>query len=185
MGKTPVAYQEVEIPQGITVDIEGKKVIVKGPKGELSKDFSHTVVTIEKKDDKVIVKYIFPTRREKAQVGTVAAHIRNMIKGVSEGFIYKMKMVYSHFPFTVKVDGKQVIIENFLGERAPRTAKIVGNDTKVKVKGDDVIIEGIDIEAVGQTAANIQLATKIKDKDPRVFMDGIYVYEKGGKRIVG
>ncbi|MGQ4833172.1 MAG: 50S ribosomal protein L6 [Candidatus Asgardarchaeia archaeon] len=184
MGKTPIAYKEVEIPDGITINIEGKKVTVSGPKGELSKDFSHTVVNLRKSDNKVIVEYLFPTRREKAQVGTVAAHIKNMIKGVSEGFIYKMKMVYSHFPFTVKVEGKNVVIENFLGERAPRVAKIVGN-TKVTVKGDDVIIEGIDIEAVGQTAANIQLATKIKDKDPRVFMDGIYVYEKGGKRLVG
>ncbi|HDM44934.1 MAG TPA: 50S ribosomal protein L6, partial [Candidatus Bathyarchaeota archaeon] len=102
--------------------------------------------------------------------------INNMIKGVTEGFVYKMKIVFSHFPISVRVDGDQVLIENFTGEKSPRRAKIIG-DTKVTVKGDDIIIEGIDINAVSQTAANIQQATKIKNKDPRVFLDGIYVYE--------
>ena len=110
-------------------------------------------------------------------VGTVCAHIRNMIKGVTKGFTYKLKIVYAHFPISVKVEGDKILIENFLGERAPRVAKIVGN-TKVIVKKDDVILQGINIEEVGQTAANIEQATKIKNKDPRKFLDGIYVYEK-------
>jgi len=87
-----------------------------------------------------------------------------------------MVIVYAHFPIKVEVDEarKMVKITNFLGERAPRYAKIVG-DTKVRVEGDRIYIEGISKEDVGQTAANIRQATKIKDKDPRVFMDGIYV----------
>jgi len=90
-----------------------------------------------------------------------------------------MKIVYSHFPINVKVMGDKglVVIENFIGERAPRYAKIYGN-VKVTVQGDDVVIEGIDINEVSQTAANIQSATKIRNKDPRVFLDGIYVYQK-------
>ncbi|NIU39655.1 50S ribosomal protein L6, partial [Candidatus Bathyarchaeota archaeon] len=83
----------------------------------------------------------------------------------------------SHFPISVKVKEKTVVIENFTGERSPRIAKIMG-DTKVTVKGEDVIVQGINIEDVSQTAANIQNATKIKKKDPRVFLDGIYVYER-------
>ena len=110
-------------------------------------------------------------------IGTICAHINNMMKGVSKGFTYKLKIVYAHFPISVKVEGDKILIENFLGERAPRVAKIVGN-TKVFVKGDDVIVQGINIEEVGQTAANIEQATRIKNKDPRKFLDGIYIYEK-------
>ena len=101
----------------------------------------------------------------------------NSIKGVTNGFTYKLKIVYSHFPISVKVKNNIVSIENFTGERSPRIAKIVGNTTVI-VTGDDVITSGISIEAVSQTAANIQKATKIKNKDPRVFLDGIFVYER-------
>jgi len=100
-----------------------------------------------------------------------------MITGVTKGFTYKLKIVFSHFPINVSVKGDRVIIENFTGERNPRKARIRG-EAKVRVKGDDVIVTGIDIEEVAQTAANIEQATNIKNKDPRVFLDGIYVYEK-------
>ncbi len=101
-----------------------------------------------------------------------------MIKGVTEGFVYKMKIVYSHFPIKASVKGNEFIIENFLGEKSARKAKLFGN-VKVTIKGSDVIIEGINREEVGQTAANIEAATKVKDKDVRVFQDGIYIVSKG------
>ena len=185
MVKMAYARTEIPIPENIEITLNGKIVTVKGPKGELRKDFSHSVVNIYKNENKVIIDYYLPRKKERAQVGTIASHIKNMIKGVTEGFVYKMKTVYSHFPFTVKVDNarRMVLIENFLGERSPRKAKIVGR-ANVKVKDDTVILEGINIEEVGQTAANIQRATRIKNKDPRIFMDGIYVYMKGGKELV-
>ena len=88
-----------------------------------------------------------------------------------------MKIVYSHFPITVKVEGKNILIENFQGERAPRIAMIRG-DTKVVAKGDDVIITGPVLTDVSQTAAIIQEKSKVKNKDHRVFLDGIYRYYK-------
>jgi large subunit ribosomal protein L6 len=100
-----------------------------------------------------------------------------MIKGVTEGFEYKMSIVYSHFPMQTKVEGKTVVISNFLGEKKPRIAKIVGGTT-VKVSGNSVVVSGINKEDVGQTTANIEQKTKIKRFDPRVFQDGIYVVEK-------
>ena len=175
--------RELEIPDGVDVEIDGMKVRVKGPKGTLTKDFSHLSISLKKEGRKVIAFAYYPRKREKAQVGTLIAYIRNMVRGVTEGYLYKMKTVYTHFPFNVKVKDGTVYIENFLGERRPREARIFGN-VKVRVEGDDVMVEGIDVEEVGQTAANIQMATKIKDKDPRRFIDGIYVYEKGGKRLV-
>jgi len=172
-----IISRKVEIPEGVKVNIDGKRVEVIGEKGRLVRDFSNSPVSINIEDGQVVV-YTDDTRRKAvAMVGTVCAHIRNMIKGVTKGFTYKLKIVYAHFPISVKVEGDKILIENFLGERAPRVAKIVGN-TKVIVKKDDVILQGINIEEVGQTAANIEQATKIKNKDPRKFLDGIYVYEK-------
>ncbi|HDI07656.1 MAG TPA: 50S ribosomal protein L6 [Candidatus Bathyarchaeota archaeon] len=167
----------VQIPDGVEVQIEGRKVTVKGEKGTLTRDFSHAPVTIEKEGNTIIVKTRWPRKKEAAVVGTIASHIRNMIIGVTKGFTYKLKIVFSHFPITVKVQGKTILIENFTGERGARKAKIVG-DVKVIPKSEDVIVQGINIEHVSQTAANIEQATKIKNKDPRVFLDGIYVYEK-------
>ncbi|NPA97345.1 MAG: 50S ribosomal protein L6 [Crenarchaeota archaeon] len=179
MAKAVVVREEIEIPQGVNVEIDGMRVRVSGPKGSVERDFSHAKgIILRKEDSKVVVEAFFADRRKKALVGTIAGHIQNMITGVTKGWRYKLKIITTHFPATVKVSGNEVIIENFLGEKAPRRAKIVGN-VKVTVKGKDVIVEGVDIEAVGQTAANIELATKVKDKDRRVFVDGIYIYERG------
>ncbi len=174
----PIVVREVEIPEGVKAEIKNGLVVIEGPKGKLERKLYHPKIVIEKIDNKIIVKCEFARRKEKALVGTFAAHIRNMIKGVTEGFVYKMKIVYSHFPMKVSVKGNEVIIENFLGEKHPRKAKIFGN-VKVSVKGDEVIIEGINREEVGQTAANIEHATRVKDKDIRVFQDGIYIVSKG------
>ncbi|BAZ98095.1 MULTISPECIES: 50S ribosomal protein L6 [Methanothermobacter] len=168
--------EEIPIPDGVDVTIDGG-VTVKGPKGELSRKFNHSEISMAVEDDKVVLEVKFPKKKDKAMIGTVRAHISNMITGVTEGFRYRMKIVYAHFPMSVKVAGDKVVIENFLGERHPRTARIVG-DTKVQVKGDEVEITGINKEHVGQTMANIEQATKIKGRDPRVFQDGIYLVSK-------
>jgi len=172
-----IVARKVEIPEGVTVNVDGRKVEVIGEKGRLVRDFSNSSVSIKVEDNQVIVSTDNSHRKAIAMVGTVCSHINNMIKGVTKGFTYKLKIVYAHFPISVKVEGDKILIENFIGERAPRVAKIVG-DVKVIVKGDDVLVQGINIEEVGQTAANIEQATKIKNKDPRKFLDGIYVYEK-------
>jgi large subunit ribosomal protein L6 len=178
MAKTYIAREEIEIPENVKAEINGNVVIVKGPKGEIKRDFTHArKITIKLEDNKIIVEKYFPSKEEKALVGTIAGHIRNLIKGVTEGFKYKMKIVYSHFPINVKVKGNYVYIENFIGEKYPRKAKIIGK-VNINVTGNEIIIEGIDIEEVSQTAANIEHATKIVGKDPRVFLDGIYVYER-------
>lgn len=170
----------VEIPDGVVVEVEGLKVKVKGPLGELQKDFSHTMgqVVIRNEGNRVVVEVVGKPRRNKlALVGTIAAHIRNMVTGVSKGFTYRLKIVYAHFPISIKVKDNYVVIENFIGERSPRYAKIVGN-TKVEIKQDDIVVRGIDIEEVGQTAANIENATRVTYRDPRIFLDGIFIYNR-------
>ncbi len=178
MAKDVYIKEEVDIPENVSIEIDGMKVKVRGPKGELERDFSHIKnVVLSVSDGKVIIEAFFANKRVRAAVGTVASHIRNMITGVTKGFRYKLKIVYSHFPISVEVKDGYVYINNFLGEKAPRVAKIM-EGVSVKVKGSDVIVEGIDIEKVGQTAANIELACKIQDLDRRVFLDGIYIYER-------
>jgi large subunit ribosomal protein L6 len=175
--------KELVIPKDVNIELSGNKVKVKGPKGELEKEFElREDIKIEKVEDKIVVSSESERRKIKALVGTVTAHIRNMIIGVTKGFTYKLKIVYSHFPINVKVEGDRVIIQNFLGERTPRIAKIVGN-TEVKATKEEVTVTGINIEDAGQTAANIEQATRIVGFDRKVFTDGIFIIEKPKKRI--
>ena len=138
----------------------------------------HPKIKIEVKGNEVELTTEFPRKTENALLGTFRSHINNMVLGASKGFQYDMKIVYNHFPLKVTVKDKIFIIDNFLGEKFPRKAKILG-DTKVVNKGDEVTITGPNKEDVGQTAANIETATKIKGYDPRVFQDGIYITGKG------
>jgi len=171
------ASKSIEIPEGVDVKVEERVVKVKGEKGELTRDFSQAPIFIHLDGKAITVRANWPRKKEAALVGTVCSHIQNMITGVTKGFTYKLKIVFSHFPISVKVREKTVAIENFTGERSPRISKIMG-DTKVKVKDEDIVVQGTDIEDVSQTAVNIQNATKVKRKDPRVFLDGIYIYER-------
>lgn len=167
----------VSIPPNVTVSYENNILRVKGPKGELTRNFYYPGIEISVGENEVDVDTMSLKRQYKSMVGTYASHISNMITGVTNGFEYKMAIVYSHFPMQTKVDGKRFVISNFLGEKTERVAKIVG-DTNVKISGNTVTVSGINKEEVGQTTANIEQRCKIKRFDPRVFQDGIYVVEK-------
>ncbi|MEM5853286.1 MAG: 50S ribosomal protein L6 [Candidatus Aenigmatarchaeota archaeon] len=168
---------EIKIPEDVKVEVDGKKVKVSGEKGELERSFEEKGISIIMENKKIVISAESDKKKFRALVGTIAAHIKNMFKGVSKGFTYKLKVVYSHFPVSVKVEGDKVLIQNFLGERVPRVAKIVGK-TQVKVEGQEITVSGINVEEVGQTAANIEQACRIIGYDRRRFMDGIYIVER-------
>jgi large subunit ribosomal protein L6 len=168
----------VAIPEDVKVTYKNNTLAVTGPKGMLSRTFSHPRISMKVKKDKVTLETIMPKRKDNALVGTWEAHIANMVKGVTHGFRFTMKVVYSHFPVKTILKDKEFVIENFLGESHPRTAKILG-DTNVEIKGDTISLSGINLEHVSQSSANIELATKITNYDPRVFQDGIYLIDKG------
>jgi len=170
----------IAIPGGVSVSMDGTVMKVKGPKGELSRNFAHPRVKVAIGEGKVSVSCEYPRIKDKAMVGTLHAHVRNMFRGVTEGYSYHMKVVFSHFPMKVAVKGGRVEINNYMGGHAPRYADILGGCT-VKVNGADVTIEGIDIEACGQTAANIEKATSRGGFDKRTFQDGIYIVHKSHK----
>ncbi|MCA1813578.1 MAG: 50S ribosomal protein L6 [Halobacteriales archaeon] len=173
------ARESVKVPGGVSVTLAQGTVKVKGPKGELQRSFAHPRVQVLQEDGGVVVRCEMARRKDKALVGTYAAHVRNMVRGVQEEWEYKLKIVYSHFPIKAKVSGDTFIIENFLGERNQRKAPIAAG-VKVKLDGDVVLVTGTDLEQVGQTAATIEQATRIRDRDPRVFQDGIYITQKPG-----
>jgi large subunit ribosomal protein L6 len=166
------------IPEGVTINVDGFKVDVKGKAGELNRDFYSQLffkkIKITKEDTQVVVSTESEKRKVKSAVGTIASHIRNMVTGVQEGFTCQLKIAYVHFPMTAKVNGSIVLINNFLGEKNPRKANIL-DGCKVEVKKDIVFVTGINKELVMQTAANIENATRITSRDRRVYQDGIFI----------
>ncbi|MBY8992290.1 MAG: 50S ribosomal protein L6 [Candidatus Lokiarchaeota archaeon] len=181
MVKIAFFKEELEIPKGVKLSLEGGHHIrVKGPEGDITKDFSHIRgIKVAIEGNKVIFSTNFPKSGTLALVKTIMSIINNLIIGVQNNYKYISKIAYSHFPCSVRVDekNKTLLVENFLGERAPRKAKIP-NNVKVEVEGDDVYFIGPDKEALGQSAANVKRACRIRKKDPRVFQDGVYLYRK-------
>ena len=169
--------EEIKIPEGIQVKLDGKLIEVSGPKGKLARTFDIQGIELRQGPNSVIAEATLQRRKQRSALGTIRSHLQNMFKGVKDGFKYKLKVVYAHFPITIKVEGKRVLIQNFLGEKSPRVADIVGG-VSVKVEGDEIIVEGMSKEEVGQTAANIEQATTIRYRDPRTFQDGAYIVSR-------
>ena len=148
-----------------------------GQKGELERKLSARNIHITLENKQITITSKKPSKREKTMANTFRAHIKNMIQGVKQGYTYKLKICSGHFPMTVSVEGTEVVIKNFMGEKVPRRANILP-EVKVNIEGEEIVIESPNKEAAGQTAGNIELATKITNKDRRVFQDGIYITEK-------
>ena len=168
----------LEIPEGISVTLEDRTIVVQGKLGTVKKDFTKLPAFLTIENSTIKIQPYGTRRKDFAISKTATSIIRNMIKGVQNGYKYKMKVVFAHFPITVKVKDGKVYVENFFGERKARISKIVGGSTKVAIEGDDIVISGPHLEDVSQTAANIELSTRVKNKDQRVFLDGIYVYSR-------
>ncbi len=169
---------EVEAPASVKITKEGNVISVKGKLGTVKKDFTKLAATIKVEGNKITVKPYGKRKADLALTNTARSILQSMIKGVEKGYTYKLKIIFAHFPISVKVKGKEVQVENFFGERSPRVSKILGDTTKVTLAGEDLVVHGPSLEDVSQTAANIELSTKIKDKDQRVFLDGLYVYSR-------
>ena len=168
----------VEIPEGVSATIDGDMITITGPKGSLSREFASARHDVFQEGGALLVRIDLPRRKERALAGTWNAHLNNMVKGVTDGFTYKLKALYSHFPMTLAVKGNEFVVNNYFGERVPRSAVII-NGVEVKVQNKtEVTVSGMDKEAVGQTAANIERCTTVKKRERRVFQDGIYLIEK-------
>ena len=172
-----MARIEIPLPDDVSATVDEVTVRVEGPNGTVEKRLWYPDVSIEATDDAVVIESATEDRATLATLGTFESHVENMIHGTVEGWEYRMQSVYSHFPMQVSVQGDEIVIENFLGERSPRRTPIRG-DTEVEVDGESLVLRGPDKEAVGQTAADIEQLTRVPDKDIRVFQDGVYITEK-------
>jgi large subunit ribosomal protein L6 len=171
----------IEVPENVTATLTsvrgGKTVLIKGPKGELVRTFTRLRVKIFLIDKNFIIQSFFGNKAEASMVGTIAGHISNMIKGVTEGFTYEVRVITSHFPATVEIKEHMILVKNLYGRRDPIRIPFE-ESINISVKGDMVTITGIDIEKVSQTAARLAEATRLRgrrSKDPTVFQDGLYV----------
>jgi len=116
-------FQEIEIPEGVEVEIDGILFKVKGTEGENQREFKIGKIDMEKKENKIVIGTEKASKKEKKMINTTVAHMRNMIQGVGEKFEYELKGCYSHFPFSIELEGDGATIKNFLGEKIPRKVK--------------------------------------------------------------
>jgi large subunit ribosomal protein L6 len=173
---------EFPIPKGVKVHLDGETLVVEGSMGKAKRKFPTSVISIDgKKDPGTLTLLLKERKRTHSLLLSWERHLNNLTTGVTKGFEAKAKVVAAHFPMKVYTKDSYVMIENFLGEKHPRRALIVGS-TKVEVKGEELIFVGCDVEDVGQSVANLERATHIRNYDPRVFQDGIYVTIKAHPR---
>lgn len=173
LGKQPVA-----IPSGVTVTFEGGELSVKGPKAtltrEVKKDVEVTIdgntITLEPKD----------TEDAPALWGTYAAHLRNMIQGVTEGFTKVLEI--EGVGYRAEVKGNDLVLN--VGFSHPVNLAIPEGISAEVVK-NVITLTGYDKDALGQFAANVR---KVKKPEPYkgkgIRYQGEYIIRKQGKKAV-
>lgn len=174
--------EAIDILEGVTVTVDGKLVTCKGEKGELKREVLARGVTVAVEGNQVILKAENASLRDKKLLYTYKAHIKNLMQGAKEGFIYKLKICSGHFPMSVNLKGDTFEIKNFIGEKVPRILKIK-TGAEVKINGDVIEVSATDKEIAGQVAADIEKLTRRPGFDRRIFQDGIYITEKAGKQM--
>lgn len=174
--------QTITLPEGVKAQTNKFMLTITGPKGELTRRFASKRVVLEQQNNELAVKAALATKKEKMLLNTFAAHIKNMIRGVTEGHNYELKICSGHFPMNVSLKGDVFEVKNFIGEAVPRTTKIP-QGSEVKVEGDKITVSGIDKELVAQTAARMENLTKRPGFDTRIFQDGIFIVNKDGKEL--
>lgn len=174
-------YQEIEIPEGIEVSLENN--ILKMKKGD--KDVSrrlHAFIKVNVADNKMILSSDRNRKIERKLFGTFRAHLNNMVKGLEEGFTYKLQISNVHFPMNVSHDkgNNKLVVKNFLGEKIDRIIPLV-EGVDIKIDNEIIEINGHDIEKTGMVATSIEKGTRVRNKDRRVYQDGIFIIEKPGR----
>jgi large subunit ribosomal protein L6 len=173
--------EEIEIPKGINATLGENVLIMKKDDKELKRKLN-VLVDFKIEEGKVILEVKKPSKREKKIFGTMKAHIRNMIKGLTDGFKYKLQAVNVHFPMTVEIDKNknELLIKNFLGEKIDRVVKLK-QGVEIKIDKDIIEIESTDKELAGQVAGDIEKGARVRNKDRRIYQDGIFITEKPGR----
>lgn len=172
-----IGNRHLAIPEGVTVEVNGNVVAVKGSKGELSLTTSD-LVTVEVKEGTVVLTRKNETIPARQMHGTTNANIRNMMIGVSEGYSKALEIIGVGYRFNLK--GNKLVIN--AGYSHPVEIE-VPSDLKLEVQGNNqVTVSGISKERVGEFAANIR---KVRKPEPYKGKGILYVGEvirrKSGK----
>ncbi|MEW5956763.1 MAG: 50S ribosomal protein L6 [Chloroflexota bacterium] len=147
IGKLPVV-----IPTGVTVDINKNSVVVKGPKGELSRDFPPEI-NLKAEDGQVVVTRNNNHRTHRSKHGLTRALLNNMVVGVSAGF--KRNLFIEGVGYKATVDGKNLVLS--VGYSHPVVFEPpAGISFEVDKSGRELAIKGVDKEMVGEIAARIR-----------------------------
>lgn len=171
IGKCPI-----EIPSGIKISQEDKKVIVQGVKGKLERNILDHV-NIEIENDKLWVKRKSDSKQDKSYHGLYRSLIANMITGINTGF--KKYLQINGLGYKAEVKGEKIILN--LGFSHPVEIDIPsGLKISVEEKGTFICIEGIDKELIGKTAAFIR---SLKEPEPYKGKGIIYKGEKVRRKV--
>lgn len=173
IGKKPIL-----IPQDVQVKIEGQKVTIKGPKGELSFRF-RPEIDVELKENQILVKPKVETKLTRALWGTTRAILNNMVKGVKEG--YEKKLQIEGLGYKANIEGEELVL--YVGLANPVKIK-PPSGIKISVEKNIITVSGIDRELVSQVAAKIR---KVKPPEPYkgkgIRYLGEVIRRKVGKKV--
>lgn len=149
----------VEIPSGVQVELTGSKVRVKGPKGELHREFSK-LINIKMEDNQLKIARESDKPEERALHGTTRAVLANMIHGVSKGF--EVVLEVEGVGYRAEMEGKNLSL--FVGYSHPvKIEPPAGVSFETDAKTRQIKVLGFDKELVGQVAANIR---KVRPPEP-------------------
>lgn len=173
-----IGKQLIKIPAKVVVATEGDAISVQGPLGLLTRRFSPTM-KIEIKGEEITVIPERQTVNTQALWGTTAAHLRNMILGVTKG--YEKKLLIEGVGYRAAVNGSQLVLN--LGFSHPITL-IIPAGLKIMVEKGLVIINGSDKELVGQFAASLRALKKPEPyKGKGIRYETEIIRRKEGKRV--
>jgi len=172
VGKMPIT-----VPQGVDVRIEGTRVTVKGPKGELSRDLDPEM-RIEQKDGQVFVSRPSEQPRHRAMHGLTRTLVANMVAGVTDGFSKTLEL--QGVGYRAQMQGQDLVLA--IGYSHPVNVPPPPG-IEFEVDGTSkIIVKGINREHVGQAAADVR---KIRPPEPYkgkgIRYAGEYVRRKAGK----
>lgn len=172
--------EKIEIPAGISCSYENKVLVCTKDSQSSQRKISIPETEIKISNNELVIECKKGNKNHYKTIMSSVAHIKNMFSGLQESFVYNLETCNVHFPITLKVEKDKVLINNFLGEKIPRQAKVLPG-VEVKVEGPKITVTSLSREAAGQTAANLEKATIPRGRDRRIFQDGIYIIEKPGR----
>lgn len=146
-----VAKAPVELPSGVSVDLKGQLVSVKGGKGNLQQEI-HSAVEVKVEDNQIMFAPKNGAANANALAGTMRSLVNNMVEGVANGFEKKLKLV--GVGYRAKAAGKTLDLT--LGFSHPVVFEIPEGITIETPSNTEVIVKGVDKQLIGQVAANIR-----------------------------